>query len=119
LIIQAAFTILTMELDVIGGTKNFWLYSKTDGFDLTHPPEPTSPPIYPRIPLETTKARIAIDPAKTALIVVDLQNYFLSPSLGRPSEGVAMKVVDELLKYTIPACRKAGIPIVWLDRAGH
>jgi len=108
-------TILTMELEVIGGTKNFWLYSKTDGFDLTHPPRPTSPPIYPRIPLDTTKARVAIDPAKTALVVVDLQNYFLSPSLGRPSEGVAMKVVDELLKYAIPACRKAGIPIVWLN----
>jgi nicotinamidase-related amidase len=29
--------------------------------------------------------------------------------------GVAMKVVDELLKYAIPACRKAGIPIVWLN----
>jgi hypothetical protein len=69
------------QSEVIGGEKNFWFYSKTDGFDLTHPPTPTSPYIYPRIPLETTKARVAIDPAKTALVVVDLQNYFLLPCL--------------------------------------
>lgn len=106
-----------MEADqdeVIGGQKNFWLYSKAKGFDLTHPATPSSPPIYPRIPLKTTRADIAIDPAKTALVVVDLQNYFLSPLLGRPNEGVGMDLVDRLLKQAIPACRKANIPIVWL-----
>ncbi|MCJ1349273.1 hypothetical protein MMC31_007509 [Peltigera leucophlebia] len=59
-------------------------------------------------------ARVAIDPAKTALVIIDLQNYFLSPSLGRPSDAIGLKVVDKLLEHVIPACRKAGIPIVWL-----
>jgi len=104
------------ECDVIGGEKNFWLHSKAEGFDLTHPPTPTSPPIYPRILLQTTSARVAIDPTKTALVVVDLQNYFLSPSLGRPTDAVGLKVVDKLLEYVIPGCRKVGIPIVWLNR---
>jgi hypothetical protein len=103
------------QREVISGEKNFWLHSKADGFDLTHPPTPTSPSIYPRILLETTKARVAIDPAKTALSVVDLQNYFLSPCLGRPSDASGLKVVDKLLRYAIPACRKAGIQIVWLS----
>jgi len=103
------------QLEVIGGEKNFWLYSETNGFDLTHPPTPTSPSIYPRIQLETTKGLIAIDPIKSALVIVDMQNYFLSPSIGRPSDGIAMKAVDELLKHAIPACRKANIPIVWLN----
>ena len=102
------------QYEVIGGQKNFWLYSKDDGYDLTHPAKPDSSPIYPRLPLRTTTNTATIDPAKTALIVVDLQNYFLSPALGRPSKGVAMKAVDKLLKYAIPACRKAQIPIVWL-----
>jgi hypothetical protein len=96
-----SITILTMEagqFEVIGGEKNFWLYSKTGGFDLTHPRTPTSPRIYPRIQIETTTGYVAIDPSKTALVVVDLQNYFLSPSLGRPTSGVGMKVVDQLLK---------------------
>jgi len=103
------------QLEVIGGEKNFWLYSETNGFDLTHPPTPASPSIYPRIQLETTKGLIAIDPIKSALVIVDMQNYFLSPSIGRPSDGIAMKAVDELLKHAIPACRKANIPIVWLN----
>lgn len=103
------------QFEVIGGEKNFWLYSKSGGFDLTHPPTPTSPRIYPRIPLETTSACVEIDPSKTALVVVDLQNYFLSPSLGRPTSGVGMDVVNQLLRVAIPACRKAGIPILWLN----
>ena len=108
---------VTEQVEIIGGPKNFWLYSQSDGYDLTHPPTPDAPPIYPRIPripLETTKCRAAIDPAKIALVVVDLQSYFLSPSLGRPSDSVGMTVVDNLQKYAVPACRKASIPIVWL-----
>lgn len=81
---------------------------------LPHPPTPGSPPIWPRLSLETTTGPVAIDPAKSALVVVDLQNYFLSALLGRPSDSVGMKVVDELLGHAIPACRKAGIPIMWL-----
>jgi hypothetical protein len=107
-------TMATDQIEVIGGKKNFWLRSK-EGFDLTHPSTPTSPLIYPRIPLKTTVGRVTIDPMKTALVVVDLQNYFLSPSLGRPSDSVGMKVVDQLLKYVIPACRKANMPVVWLN----
>ena len=101
--------------EVIGGKKNFWLHSEADGYDLTHPETPTSPPVYPRIPLKTTTARVSIDPTKSALVVVDLQNYFLSPSLGRPADAVGLKVVDTLLKHAIPACRKVAIPIVWLN----
>lgn len=102
------------QQEVIGGQKNFWLHSEADGWDLTHAPTPLSAAIYPRISLETTSARVAIDPAKTALVIIDLQNYFLSPSLGRPSDAIGLKVVDMLLEHAIPACRKAGIPIVWL-----
>ena len=103
------------QQEVFGGRKNFWLYCKATGFDLTHPLTPTSPAIYPRIPLEAVNACVTIDPAKTALVVVDLQNYFLSPAVGRPRDGTAMKVVDKLLQYAIPACRKADIPVVWLE----
>ncbi|KAH8742315.1 Isochorismatase-like protein [Diaporthe sp. PMI_573] len=104
----------TKKVEVIGGAKNFWLYSEADGYDLTHPPAPDSSPIQPRLLLKTTTGRVTIDPAKTALVVVDLQNYFLSPLLGRPVDSVGMKVVDKLLEHAIPACRKAGIPTVWL-----
>lgn len=112
---ESTHDIVDSKIDVIGGKKNFWLHSESTGFDLTYPLTPTSTPVYPRIPLNTTTERVAIDPSKTALVVVDLQNYFLSPSLGRPLNVVGMKVVDRLLKYAIPACRKAGILVVWLN----
>ncbi|KAI0869428.1 Isochorismatase-like protein [Hypoxylon argillaceum] len=99
--------------EVIGG-KNFWLYSQDKGYDLTHPPSPTSPLIFPRIPLKTKSGPVAIDPSKTALVIIDLQNYFVAPELGRPSDSLGMQVINKLLKHAIPSCRKAGIPIVWL-----
>ena len=103
------------ERDVVGGKDNFWLYSEAEGYDLTHSPKPHSPPIIPRLILETVRDSIAIDPAKTALVVVDLQNYFLSSCIGRPSNADGLQVVDKLLKLVIPACRKARIPILWLN----
>lgn len=106
---------MTVEkVKVIGGKKNFWIWSEESGFDLTHPPTPKSSPIYPRIPLATTKSRAVIDPSKSALVIIDMQNYFLSPLLGRPSNSVGLGIVDKLVKEVIPACRKVNIPIVWL-----
>lgn len=100
---------------VIGGPDNFWLWSEAGGFDLTHPATPDAPPISPRIALETTKQRATIDPRKTALVVVvDFQNYFLSPLLGRPDPSPGLDAVRKLVEVAIPACREAGIPIVWL-----
>ncbi|KAK4446241.1 Isochorismatase hydrolase [Podospora aff. communis PSN243] len=102
-----------MGVKVIGGPNNFWLYSP-EGWDFTHPTTPTSDPIQPCINLNTTKGLVAIDPAKTALVIIDLQNYFLSPLLGRPRDSPGIKVVDQLLTHVIPSCRKVGIPVVWL-----
>ncbi|KAI1108454.1 Isochorismatase-like protein [Nemania sp. NC0429] len=101
------------RIEVIGG-KNFWLYSPDSGYDLTHPPIPSSMPIYPRIPLSTTGGAVTIDPSKSVLVVIDLQNYFLSPALGRPSGSAGLQVTSRLLEHAIPACRKAGMPVVWL-----
>ncbi|KAG8528502.1 uncharacterized protein KY384_007420 [Bacidia gigantensis] len=107
------------EQQSIGGAANFWLYfPQLNEYDLTHPPTPESPTVFPRMELETTKARVTIAPTKTALVITDLQNYFLSPLLGRPRDAVGMKAVDKLVNLAIPACRlqrKAEIPIVWLN----
>ncbi len=103
------------DAKVVGGKKNFWVYSDRAGFDLTHPPTPNSPLLYLRIPLVTRAQSVTIDPTKTALVVSDIQNYFLPPLLYRPSNSVGLKIVDMLLKTVIPACRKASILVVWLS----
>ena len=56
-------TMVSESQDVIGGPDNFWLHSKAEGFDLTHPATPESAAIYPRIPLETNTAPVTIDSA--------------------------------------------------------
>ena len=99
---------------VIGSATDFWLFDSNNGFDLTHPPTPDSPPITPRVEIETKTSQIAIDPAKSALVVIDMQNYFLHSALGR-ARGAGHAATDQLIEHAIPACRKAGIRVIWLN----
>lgn len=92
---------------------NFWLFNRRTGWDLTHPTNPSSPPIEKRVKLSTTTAPITIDPSKSALIIIDMQNYFLSSAMGR-ARGEGHKAEAELLREGIPAARRAGIQIVYL-----
>ncbi|TLD21805.1 Isochorismatase hydrolase [Venturia nashicola] len=43
-----------------------------------------------------------------------MQNFFLSPAFGR-KRGGGHDALDQLVKYAIPAARKAGIRIVWVN----
>lgn len=99
---------------VIGNAKNFWLYDSRTGFDLTHPPTPNSPPVHPRLTLQTTTNPITVDPAKTALLVIDMQNFFLSPALGK-KRGAGHAAVEQLVQHAVPAARKAGVRVVWVN----
>ncbi|KAF1987937.1 isochorismatase family protein [Aulographum hederae CBS 113979] len=110
-----ANTVSADRRSVIGTPKNFWLHTPKDGFDLTHPPSPSSPPITPRVKTQTTTSPITIDPAKSALVVVDMQNFFLSPAFGRNTEGSGHKACTQLITNAIPACRKSGIRVIWMN----
>jgi len=63
--------------------------------------------------MSTTNSQITIAPSKTAMVIIDMQNFFLSAAMGR-SRGEGHEAEDVLLKVGIPAARKAGIQIVWL-----
>lgn len=106
---------MTPEITVVGDNpSNFWLWTGEDGFDLTHPESPDSAPVQPRIKFQTVTSPVIISPQKTALIIIDMQNFFLSPSLGR-KKGEGHKAEAALIQHAIPAARKAGIRIVWLN----
>lgn len=55
---------------------------------------------------------VMIDPEKSLLVVIDMQNYFVHPNIRDHSE--AIKTVEPLLK-TIEKCRKEGIQVCWLN----
>ncbi|KAH8724287.1 isochorismatase family protein [Phaeosphaeriaceae sp. PMI808] len=99
---------------LVGTTSNFWLHSSSTGFDLTHPACPSKPSSGPTLTIKTTTTPITISPFKTALVIVDMQNFFLSPSFGRPT-GPGHAACTNLIQYVIPAARKAGIRIIWLN----
>ena len=52
------------------------------------------------------------DPEKSALVVVDMQNYFIHPTYRHHAAG--LKAVKPILKV-VEKCRKEGIQVIWLN----
>ena len=103
---------------VIGKPPNHWLHSPSPPtFDLTRPSPPdfAIPAPDSSIRLATTTSEVLVSPRLTALVIIDMQNFFLSTCIGRPSDGAGNKAGRHLLEIGIPAARKAGIRIIWLN----
>lgn len=100
---------------VVGSRTNFWFWSSDSGWDLTHPPTPESPPITPRLKINCEISNISIDPIKTALLIIDMQNYSMSSLLGVDAVPSVLQAQERLLRFAIPAARKSGIQIIWLN----
>ena len=74
-------------------------------------PSPTATKPGPRLRLNTTTTPITLSPAKTAFVIINMQNIFFSPSFGR-AEGAGHAAMEKLLQFAIPAARKAGTRII-------
>jgi nicotinamidase-related amidase len=99
---------------LIGSPSNFWTHSSHSGFDLTHPPTHSTLPAEPKHTIQTAHEPITIDPAKSALVIIDMQNFFLSEAFGR-KQGAGHAACSQLVQHAIPAARKAGIRVIWLN----
>ena len=93
-----------------GDDTNFWIYSKRNGFDLTRRNDKET---CSAIRLQTTTYPVSIDAARSALVIIDMQNFFLHPSIRTHQAGLA--ACTQLLRHAIPAARKAKIQIIWLN----
>jgi hypothetical protein len=80
---------------------------------LTHPFTPEAPPIEPRLSLPCEISNVTIKPAKTALLVIDMQNITLS-SAYCPAPPIRF-AEQALLDYAIAATPRNGIRFVWLN----
>lgn len=103
---------------LIGKPPNHWMHSTDPAtFDLTRPKAPDYPVPDPKssIRLKTTTSDILVAPVSAALVIVDMQNFFLSTALGRDPNGAGNKAREILLKHTIPAARAAGIRTIWVN----
>jgi nicotinamidase-related amidase len=97
----------------IGTKSNHWLHSSTTGFDLRRPS--SSAPTTSTLTIQTTTSPITVDPAKSALVIIDMQNFFLSPALGRSTDSPGHRACAQLTTRAIPAARRAGLRIVWVN----
>lgn len=100
---------------VLGSADNFWMWSPESGWDLSHPKTPHSEPVTPRLHLNCYISNIAIDPSKTALVIIDMQNFSLSGALKPDIVPAVYQAQDALLRYAIPAARRAMIQVIWLN----
>lgn len=101
---------------VVGSLGNSWTWSRDASWDLTHPPCPRSEPVQPQLKLDCKISNITIDPNKTALMIIDMQNILMSSALGSPTSVPAMfQAQDALVHYGIPGARQASIQILWLN----
>jgi len=93
-------------------TRNSWGLSPA-AVDLRRPALAAVPAEIGALP-----QRLTLDLARTAVVVVDMQNDFCAPegwlaSIGVDVRGAAGPVAA--LEETLPALRAAGVPVVWLN----
>ena len=89
----------------IGNGVNYWTFEQaTNTYDISRG-RPGSKA------LDTTKFKVRFAPDTSALLIIDMQNFFLSPSLDCVPLG---RDLVPTLQDIIPLARKAGIRIVWV-----
>lgn len=100
---------------IVGPPRNFWIRLTNGEWDLTHPANLDSPPPDRPLHLECEISNVVIDPTKTALVIVDMQNFSMHPTLRKEIPPSMKQVEENLLKLGLPAAREAGIQVVWLN----
>ncbi|KAI1334516.1 isochorismatase [Xylariaceae sp. FL0016] len=101
----------TTTLLRFGPQDDQWVYDKgTRRYDLTRgAPGPKYAISAKRGPPDTT---LWLAPTLTALVVVDMQNFFLHPRCNDHPSGLA--AVDRMLE-AVKKCRESGVKIIWLN----
>lgn len=95
-----------------------WVYDKsTRTYDLSRGNNNilsscSNQPLSIRTTQGPADTNILISPSQSALVIVDMQNFFLHPSCRSHPSGLA--AVAPLLS-TIDHCRRVGVQVVWLN----
>jgi nicotinamidase-related amidase len=104
------------DVDVVnsplGTPRNAWTVS-ADTVDLTR-----TRPVPVRVTVAARPQRLTLDLARSAAVIVDMQNDFCHPDGWLASIGVDITPVRapiEPLQRLLPALRSTDVPVVWLN----
>jgi nicotinamidase-related amidase len=103
---------MNLPLRKLGIAPNAWAVNQEIA-DITRPPETPQPVI-----LATATKQVRVDLAKTAILVIDMQNDFCHPDGWLSHIGVDVTPARqpiEPLQNLLPILRQANIPVIWLN----
>ncbi|GAA0318892.1 hypothetical protein GCM10008967_06820 [Bacillus carboniphilus] len=87
-----------------GNSTNYWIQSNNT-FDISRGAKK-------KYLMKSNPYTVAFDHERTALVITDMQNFFLSKKLGRNHRG--SKLVDPIIK-AVKRARLIGMKVVWLN----
>ena len=99
---------------LVGTGQSTWIWS-ADGWDLTHPEDPKFSASADGVSLDCELVKVRLDPKKTALVIIDMQNIGLDKAFNPPPTPLMYKAEHAIFRHAIPAARKLGLQIIWLN----
>ncbi|KAL1988694.1 hypothetical protein VTN96DRAFT_8394 [Rasamsonia emersonii] len=104
---------LDTNSSVLGNYYNYWVKSPgNDLWDLTRSARlPVTSP--KKIPCNGQRKEILIEPSRSALVIIDMQNFFLHPALS-PKATAGRAIVNTMVNM-IHGFRKAGMKVLWVN----
>lgn len=87
-----------------GNSTNYWIQCN-DTFDISRGAKK-------KYLIRSTEYKLAFDPERTALIITDMQNFFLSERLNRNHAGRAL--VDPI-SSVLKQARSVGMKVIWIN----
>jgi len=103
---------LDPNASLLGNYYNYWVKTSSGLWDLTRSAREPAPNTY-TIPCHGSKKSIKIEASRSALVIIDMQNFFLHPGLSpkaNAGRGVVNATVDMVLAF-----RKAGMKVLWTN----
>ncbi|KAH6134517.1 hypothetical protein HBI64_060200 [Parastagonospora nodorum] len=102
----------TANTSILGNIYNHWLALPNATFDLTRSlVSPVTNPL--RIPMTGARKTAIIEPSRSALVIIDMQEFFLNPELSPRAEGGRTAVQPTL--NMIKAFRAKGMKVLWVN----
>ncbi|RKU41796.1 hypothetical protein DL546_001503 [Coniochaeta pulveracea] len=103
---------LDSNTSILGNYYNYWVKTASGLWDLTRSDRVTANKTY-TIPCHGSRESIKIDASRSALVIIDMQNFFLHPALS-PHATAGRAIVNTTVNL-VKAFRQGGMKVLWTN----